>query len=256
MMKYISIVIFSFVIFNTEAYAENNTAQDYMALYDEDSKSYCDQIKDPFEPLNRKILNFNIFLDAIFLRPISLAYGKVTPQPVKKMVINFFDNLHLTNVFAQSLLQGKLKNSLVTFWRFTINSTLGIGGMFDIASKIGLDPTRESLGDTLAFYGMPPGPYLILPIFGPTTIRDAGNFAITYYEIFNPPYRELPKFYYSSLKSLDMISKREQSEALLISLSKSSTDFYSSMKSLYWQKRENIVNYPSYSKCYKKQPNK
>jgi phospholipid-binding lipoprotein MlaA len=249
------LIIYLFVIsclIQKSIHAQDYADKDYIALYEQDNQYYCDKIRDPFEAFNRKVFNFNMALDKMFLRPISSIYGKVTPPKLRTAVTNIFNNLYLTNVFVNSLLQGKIKNSLVTFWRFAINSTVGIGGAFDVAGKIGLTPTQENLGNTLAYYGMAPGPYLVLPFFGPTTLRDVSQNIISSYELFNPPYRNLPASYFYGLKTLDIINKRKNTDEILTSITLNSTDLYSELKSLYWQKRENDVKYPKYSKCYKK----
>jgi phospholipid-binding lipoprotein MlaA len=99
---------------------------------------------------------------------------------------------------------------------------------------------------------MAPGPYLVLPFFGPSTVRDVGQNIISSYELFNPTYRNLPASYFYGLKTLDTINKRKNADELLASLALNATDLYSEIKSLYWQKRESDVKYPKYSKCYKK----
>lgn len=251
------IYLFFFVLLIHQlVYAKNiNDNSDDMNLYIQDDQVYCDQIRDPFESFNRKIFDFNMTLDKVFLKPSARIYDKTVPPIARQMINNFFNNLNLTSVFVNSTLQGNIKNSLMSFWRFVVNSTFGFAGMFDVANKIGLTPTPETIGDTLAHYGFGPGPYLVLPILGPTTLRDLGQNAIYAFEPFNPIYRNLPFIYFQGLKGLDTINKLSNAQDMLNSIDENSIDNYTTLKSLYWQNRERAVTYPMYSRCYQKVKN-
>ena len=128
--------------------------------------------RDPLEPLNRGVYAFNDGLDKTVLRPAARGYKAVVPQPLQTGVSNFFSNAKYPVTLVNNLLQGKFKAALSDTARFTLNTTLGLGGLFDPASDVGLDRNDEDFGQTLGKWGVPPGPYLVLPFLGPYTLRD------------------------------------------------------------------------------------
>ena len=128
---------------------------------------------DPWEGYNRAIYSFNDGLDAVLVRPVSQAYNAVLPKPASQGVSNFFSNLGEIPTFLNCLLQGKLSDGSRTMFRFLINTTLGIGGFADVATDMGLTKSNEDFGQTLGVWGAGPGPYFVLPILGPSTVRDA-----------------------------------------------------------------------------------
>ncbi|MGR8918752.1 MAG: MlaA family lipoprotein [Gammaproteobacteria bacterium] len=127
---------------------------------------------DPHESLNRKFYAFNDGLDRNFLQPIARGYVNVTPDPVRDGVTNFFDNVGYLNTIANDLLQGKLGQFFEDSGRFVINSTIGIGGLFDPATGMGLPQNNEDLGQTFGTWGAGEGAYLTLPLLGPSSYRD------------------------------------------------------------------------------------
>ena len=131
----------------------------------------AEDINDPFEEINRVTFEFNESLDNNLLKPVALTYSK-TPKPIKKGITNFFDNLEEIETTINQVLQGKPKLAINDFSRFIINSTIGIGGLFDVATRIGLKRHEEDFNQTLALWGVPSGPYLMLPALGPSTLRD------------------------------------------------------------------------------------
>ena len=131
-----------------------------------------DDPQDPLEPANRAIYTFNETADRYVLRPIAVGYDKVTPDPVQAGIGNFFSNLSYPVVIANDLLQGKVVQAGQDFSRFVLNSTFGIIGIFDIASPTGLPEHDEDFGQTLGYWGVGPGWYLMLPFFGPSDNRD------------------------------------------------------------------------------------
>lgn len=127
---------------------------------------------DPLEPANRKVYAFNHGVDRYTLKPAAKAYERALPKLVRTSVGNFFDNLSYPGTIVNQLLQGKLKEAGQDTLRFTLNTTLGIGGLFDPASDANLPRHDEDLGQTLGRWGVPPGPYLMLPLLGPAHLRD------------------------------------------------------------------------------------
>ena len=133
---------------------------------------------DSLEPFNRSIQSFNNAADRVLIKPLAQTYKAVTPDPMEQAVVRFFRNLgELTNASNQ-LLQGKPLLAVNDFGRFLVNSTLGLAGLFDPASELGLEPHQEDFGQTLGVWGVPQGPYLVLPFRGPATLRNiAGGFS-------------------------------------------------------------------------------
>ena len=127
---------------------------------------------DPFQNLNEKTHNLNQSLDESIATPIAKIYRKVTPDFVEVGVTNFTDNIEDVNIALNNLLQGKVKDGFSDILRFTINSTIGVLGFFDIASSMGLQKHSEDFGQTLAVWGVSDGPYIVLPVLGPSTLRD------------------------------------------------------------------------------------
>ena len=128
-------------------------------------------VNDPFENINRTFFDINEKVDNVALKPIALTYSK-TPEPVKHGITNFFRNLKEIDNTLNQVLQGKPKYAINDFSRFIINSTIGIGGILDPASSMGLERHDEDFGQTLGLWGVSPGPYLMIPFLGPTTTRD------------------------------------------------------------------------------------
>jgi phospholipid-binding lipoprotein MlaA len=129
--------------------------------------------RDRFERVNRSIYSFNSTLDRAVARPVANAYVQVTPTPVRTGVSNFFSNLGYTRVMINDLLQGKVGQFFSDTARLVVNTTIGIGGLFDPASQLGLATHDEDFGQTLGKWGVPPGPYIMLPLLGPSTVRDS-----------------------------------------------------------------------------------
>ena len=128
---------------------------------------------DPFEPLNRQVSRFNDTVDDAVLRPVATVYQRVLPSPIRTGVNNFFANLSDVWSFANSVAQLKLQDSAQTFMRVNVNTVFGLGGILDVATEAGIDRHTEDFGQTLGRWGVPSGPYLVLPLLGPSTVRDA-----------------------------------------------------------------------------------
>jgi phospholipid-binding lipoprotein MlaA len=135
--------------------------------------------RDPLEPMNRAVYKFNDSVDRYAFRPLAVGYRKVVPTPARAGLHNFFQNLSLPIDIANDLLQFKLGAAARDTARLVVNTTLGVGGLFDPAGKLGLKDPNEDFGQTLGRWGVPSGPYLVLPFFGPSTLRDGtGRFAV------------------------------------------------------------------------------
>lgn len=133
---------------------------------------------DPWEGFNRSIFEFNESFDAWVLKPVAKGYDAVTPTPVRVGVTNFFGNIGDVWVGINNLMQGKPRSAASDLGRFVVNSTMGVGGLLDVASPMGLPRHEEDFGQTLAIWGVGSGPYVVLPFLGPSTARDTGGVSV------------------------------------------------------------------------------
>lgn len=204
---------------------------------------------DPLEPFNRAMFKVNHQFDRLLLRPVALGYKHAVPNPVRSGLRNFFSNLGEPVVFVNDLLQLRIGKAGRTLGRFALNSTLGMGGLFDVAKRKGfhLPHRRNTFGDTLAWYGVGPGPYVFLPVVGPATLRDivAGPFddAIIPIAIFSKLARtpfDDERFLVPSavIPGLDL---RAESDAELKALTDGAVDPYASLRSAWLQNRASEV---------------
>jgi phospholipid-binding lipoprotein MlaA len=134
--------------------------------------------RDPWEPFNRSMWKFNESVDKAVLRPVAETYKEVTPNVVRKGVNNFFSNLTDLWSFVNNSLQLKPREAMESLTRFNLNTFFGLGGLLDIASEAGIERHREDFGQTLGRWGVPSGPYLVVPLLGPSTLRDTAARAI------------------------------------------------------------------------------
>jgi len=128
---------------------------------------------DPWEPMNRSLYSLNTVIDNVTTKPLAKGYRAIMPGPVRKGISNFFRNLIAPRSAINNFLQGKPGRGVSEIGRFVINSTIGVGGLIDIATPSGLEEYREDFGQTAAVWGVPDGPYVMLPLLGPQTLRDA-----------------------------------------------------------------------------------
>ena len=133
---------------------------------------------DPFESMNRAVFTFNENADEYVIKPVAEAYQFVLPDFVRTGVTNFFSNIGNVFVAVNNLLQGKPGNAANDIGRFLVNSTIGILGLFDVATDAGLEKNKEDFGQTLGVWGVPSGPYVVLPLFGPSSVRDTAGLAL------------------------------------------------------------------------------
>lgn len=194
---------------------------------------------DPWEPFNRGMYKFNYVLDGVLLKPITQVYRGVVPERGQDMVHNFVENLQEPITFGNSVLQGDPENSFATFWRFLLNSTIGLGGLFDVAADVGLKNRKTGFGDTLALYGVESGPYLFLPILGPSGVRDGvGRVADAFMH---------PAMYVNdtgtsvALWTVTVVDTRSQYYNVIEDIQKTSLDPYVTFRSAYKQRRANDI---------------
>jgi len=200
---------------------------------------YLDDI-DPLEELNRPIFDFNQSLDQNLIEPIAISYRDNTPEEIKKGVSNFFSNLGEVSTLANQILQFKAEDSFITLSRFLINTTIGMAGIFDPASELGLVKKDEDFGQTLGFWGVPEGPYFVIPILGPSTLRDTAGLYVDMTSDVNL-INNLNTNGEIAATSLKTVDKRVELLPATDLISRS-VDPYTTMRSSYLQKRRNDVN--------------
>lgn len=194
--------------------------------------------EDPWEGFNRSMFTFNETVDEYGLKPLAQGYDAVTPNFMQKGVSNFFSNLgEVPNVF-NNLFQGKWDETASSTFRFIINTTFGIFGLFDVASEMGLKHYEEDFGQTLGYWGVNSGPYLVLPFFGPSTVRDASGMVVDYslYDGLNLyDFNDDQKWIARGINVIQIRAKYLSAERMVFG------DRYSFLRDVYIQTREGEV---------------
>ncbi|OAJ59620.1 ABC transporter [Paraburkholderia ginsengiterrae] len=195
---------------------------------------------DPFEGLNRTMFTVNDKLDQYALKPVAKGYVFITPQPVRDSVTNFFSNIGDVYIAANNLLQLKITDGVEDIMRIVINTVFGVGGLFDVATLAKLPKHENDLGLTLGHYGVPAGPYLVLPLFGPSTVRDAvgsiGNYYVNPLSYIDPPGLSW------ALYSLNVINTRANLLSASDVLEGAALDKYSFVRNAYLQRRQYLLS--------------
>jgi len=199
---------------------------------------------DPYEVQNRKVFELNQSLDKHVALPVAKFYVHAVPEPAREGIHNFLVNLDVPVTFANDVLQGEVKRAGQTLGRFTVNSTVGIGGLVDVAAKIGIPEHKADFGETLAVYGVGEGPYLVLPLLGPSNPRDAVGYGVdialdpsTWITWRSSTYFKLGR------GTLDLIDERARNIDTLNEIERSSVDLYATLRSLYRQHRQAEINH-------------
>ncbi|MCR9130498.1 MAG: VacJ family lipoprotein [Alphaproteobacteria bacterium] len=193
---------------------------------------------DPFEPVNRAVFQFNDAADRAILGPAARTYAQVTPQPAQRGVRNVFNNLNRPVVLANTLLQGDFERSSDVLLSFITDTTFGIGGLFALAEANGVPQHNEDFGQTLAVWGLGDGPYLMLPLLGPSNLRDgAGRFVDRYPHPFNwnEDFSQSGEAW--ALRGLNGLRFRADAENAFATLDRTAIDPYVQMRSAYRQLR-------------------
>lgn len=241
------LIFFGMLIANKHAYSKS---QSYMNFYDhEDNYNYNEiyydenlsqELSDPFETPNRIIFSFNMTIDTILIEPLVGIYRFAIPNPAQKHLGYFIKNLSSPITLTNDLLQGQPVKARTTFWRFIVNTLFGFGGIADVASEMKLEYHSEDLAQTIKYWGMPSGPYIMLPLLGPTTttgiIGKVGDYFVDPMNLnFNNKVKNKIKF----LKFLDLRSSKYD---LIKNIKSNSLDPYTTIKVLYYQnKQEEVV---------------
>jgi len=202
------------------------------------------EINDPIEPTNRAIFAVNQGLDKALLKPVARVYKEVAPEKVRLGIHNVLNNLRTPVIFFNDVLQGDLDHALITLIRFLINSTAGIFGLNDTAADLGVEFRNEDFGQTLAVWNVPEGPYVMLPIFGPSNPRDVVGRVVDFFVdplnmwAGNSGTDWVPP----SETAADAVSFRARHYDTIEDLERSSLDFYAAVRSLYRQRRNDEIN--------------
>ena len=197
-----------------------------------------DKINDPLEPLNRGIFFFNDIFDAVFTKPVTVIYTAIIPDPIRKSIGGVFGNLGDVYVGINHGLQGKGKQAGNDFSRVLINTTIGLGGLLDVASDMGFAKSKSDYGVTLGVWGVGAGPYIVLPILGPSTARDTIGLGL---RIASDPRTYIPWQTGYSLTAVEFVHVRATNSSSEELIASSSLNKYNFTRSLYLQRRESQV---------------
>jgi phospholipid-binding lipoprotein MlaA len=195
---------------------------------------------DPWEGFNRTVYTFNDKVDQYALKPVAQGYVKVTPQPVRDSVTNFFANIGDVYNAANNFLQLRIADGVEDIMRIVINTVFGLGGLFDVATLAKLPKHNQDFGLTLGHYGVPPGPYLVLPLFGPSTVRDGLGLVPNYF--INPLTYVDPAALSWGLYGLNVVSTRANLLGASDLLQGAAIDQYSFIRNAYLQRRRYLLS--------------
>ena len=196
---------------------------------------------DPFESVNRAVFTFNENADEYVIKPVAEAYQFVLPEFVRTGVTNFFSNIGDVFVAVNNLLQGKPGNAANDIGRFLVNSTIGILGLFDVATDAGLEKNKEDFGQTLGVWGVPSGPYVVLPLFGPSSVRDTAGLALDIKTDFILNSNQLNHDQKVGSTVLRVVNQRANLLEASQLLEDAAFDKYSFLRDSYLQRRRNQV---------------
>jgi phospholipid-binding lipoprotein MlaA len=195
---------------------------------------------DPLEGLNRTVFKFNDTVDTYALKPVAKGYQWAVPQPVRSSVTNFFSNVGDVYIAANELLQLKIADGVGDVMRVVINTVFGVGGLFDVATLAKLPKHSADFGITLGHYGVPSGPYLVLPLLGPSTVRDTAGLAVDYYG--NPLSYVQPSSVSWALYGVNLVNTRANLLTTVDVLSGAAIDKYSFIRNAYLQRRRFLIS--------------
>jgi phospholipid-binding lipoprotein MlaA len=211
---------------------------------DPDAVAEYHEINDPAEPTMRAIFEFNRALDTLLLKPAATFYKDMTPPGFQTRVYNFLNNLRSPIIFLNDILQGETERAGTTFVRFLVNSTIGVLGLGDPATDLGWEYHDEDFGQTLAIWGMQEGPYVMLPVFGPSNPRDAVGMVVDFFiDPFSNWARNTDRDgLIISRTATRGVDSRARHYDVLEDLEKSSLDYYAAIRSLYRQHRADAIS--------------
>ncbi len=207
---------------------------------DPEAMAAYEEANDPIEPLNRYLFDVNYAVDQLVLKPMAGWYYTALPNPVQDSVRNALRNLATPVVLANDLFQGETERAGVTAMRFLINTTFGVAGLFDVAAEWGYPYHDEDFGQTLAVHGVGEGPYLVLPVLGPSNPRDASGRVVDTF--LDPLTYVLPTAWGIARTGVSGIDTRARNLKTLDEIREGSVDYYAAIRSLYRQRRTDAIN--------------
>ncbi len=198
--------------------------------------AWADDANDPVESANRAVFDGNMFIDRHVLKPVANGYRETLPGGMQRGISNMLSNLREPSIAVNDLLQGNPARSLATLWRFGVNSTVGALGIFDVAADYGFERHEADFGQTLGVWGLGTGPYLTLPLLGPSNLRDAAGTVV------NMALNPLPLGPAAPAVSVGQaMDQRIQAGDQLAEMERTSVDYYASLRSAYLQRRQALV---------------
>ena len=202
------------------------------------------KVFDPIEPVNRAVFSFNTVFDKVAVRPVAILYRGILPEFVRNRIAYSLDNLSMPVTTINNILQFEFGKAGISTARFVINSTIGILGFFDPASYFGLEADYEDFGQTLAVWGVPTGPYIVLPFLGPSSPRDFTGLLSTSmldptYQVGNSTNRDLFRYY---RMGVGVVNFRSENIEIFDDLQNNSIDYYAAVRSFYNQSRNSQVS--------------
>jgi phospholipid-binding lipoprotein MlaA len=195
---------------------------------------------DPWESFNRRMFWFNDKLDDYVLEPAAKGWDFVMPNRVETCVSNFFYNLRFPIHTLNDLLQGKVQYAVTDVGRFFVNTTIGLAGFFDPATSLGLEHHWEDFGQTLGWWGVGTGPYLVLPVLGPSDLRDGGGLMVDTAASITPFF--VSSYYLVAARTVDLVNTRAVYADAIQKAKDSSLDYYTFVRNAYLQRRASLVN--------------
>ena len=210
---------------------------------DFETTTFEDEIFDPLEGLNRAVFSFNNVADRIVLEPVAKGYKKL-PSPIQSGLGNFINNLKLPLAALNQLLQGQGKNAAESTGRFLVNSTVGVFGLIDVADNIGLDQKEEDFGQTLATWGVGDGFYIVLPLFGPSNLRDTTGMVMTMMtDPINAYFINEGEAWIVPMRTAaNAVDQRSKIIDEVNALRDNSIDYYAAVRSSYYQNRKAAIS--------------
>jgi phospholipid-binding lipoprotein MlaA len=194
---------------------------------------------DPWEPFNATMFEFNRKLDRYVLKPVATGWSKIIPEEMRRAFRNAGDNIGMPRRFVNSVLQGKIEGAIRELARFVLNSTIGVGGLFDVGRAEGVLPSDEDMGQTFGRYGVGPGPYLVLPVLPPSTVRDTIGSGID--ALLDPLSFFLPFSASLGKRVGETVNERSLNLEVFEQVEESVLDLYSAVRNGYLQRRERAI---------------
>ena len=236
LIRNVGIFVISFLLISSCS-SYSNVQNNYLSTAATQNKQRLSSTKDPLEKINRRVYAFNLGLDNYILKPVVRGYDAFTPKFVDNSVSNFFENLGDVGNAINNVLQFKFADAVNDTERFVVNTTIGFAGLLDVASAAGLEKHDEDFGQTLARWGVKPGPYVMLPFLGPSTVRDAVA-KISVDRFTDPAHYSEENIAFFALKTIDKRADLLSQEDVFKDLS---NDQYSALRDFWLQRRVFLI---------------